>query len=126
MARPESNSRTPDMDSVAYRFSDIAIEKRADGEEVITGVVVPYNVVADLGFFKERMLPGSLRFDDVIANVMHDRSKPIARTGAGLELVNGNTELRGDHPSGQGARWRGSVRACSHSRIPGTVRRVSR
>ena len=82
------------MDSVAYRFAEVSLEKRADGEEVISGVVVPYGTVADLGFFRERMLPGSIRFDDVIANLMHVRSKPIARTGSGLELVNGPTELR--------------------------------
>lgn len=82
------------MDSIAYRFAEVALEKRADGREVIEGVLVRYGTVADLGVFRERMIPGSLRFDDVLVNVMHDRARPIARTGAGLELISGDVELR--------------------------------
>lgn len=78
----------------AYRFSDCGIEKRADGSEVIEGVLVRFGDTADLGLFRERMMPGSLAFTDVIANLMHDRARPIARTRAGLELIQSSTELR--------------------------------
>lgn len=81
--------------SVCYRFTDAGVQKRADGSEVIEGILVTYGATADIGgLFRERMLPGSLRFADAIANVLHDRTRPIARTGAGLELIDNDRELR--------------------------------
>ena len=80
---------------VEFRFSDAAVEKRASGEEVIEGVLVRYGDTADVaGMFRERLLPGALTYNDVVVNVQHDRAKPIARTGAGLELIATGTELR--------------------------------
>ena len=83
------------MESVEYRFAAASVEKRASGAEVIEGVLVRYGDTADVaGMFRERLLPGALTYNDVVVNVQHDRARPIARTGAGLELIGTATELR--------------------------------
>lgn len=67
----------------------------------ITGVLLRYGDEAAFGTFKERFLPGALEArDDVLANIMHDRAKPVARIGAGLVLAMGNdtVEARIDWP----------------------------
>lgn len=70
------------MSAVERRF----VEFRAEGD-AITGTVLRYGDVAKFGQYSERFEPGSLAWGDVIANIMHDRAKPVARTGAGLTLV---------------------------------------
>ena len=57
----------------------------------ITGTVLRYGDTAQVttlfGGFTERFEPGALIIGkDVIANLMHDRAKPVARTGAGLKV----------------------------------------
>ena len=42
----------------------------------------------------ERFVPGSLITSDVVLNVQHERSRPIARTGAGLLLKDGPESLQ--------------------------------
>ena len=57
------------------------------GDRVLEGVAVPYGAVAHIGGqFHERFEPDSIRFDDVVLNVMHDRSRPVARTPASLSF----------------------------------------
>ena len=67
----------------------------------ITGVLLRYGDTAVVESFRERLLPGSLEArDDVLANIMHQRAKPVARTGAGLVLEMGKdaVEARIDWP----------------------------
>jgi len=72
-----------------YRF----VEFRADGD-TLSGTVLRYGDTARIGGFSERFEPGSLRFaDDVIVNLMHDRNKPVARTGAGLTVSSDNERI---------------------------------
>lgn len=72
-----------------------AFEFRASETGVIEGVVIPYGQHAKVAYFEERFLPGSVRYSDVIANVMHDAGRPIARTdGGGLDLTDGRDALR--------------------------------
>lgn len=71
------------------------VELRQDSPGVISGTVLRYDDVAHIGrAFHERFAPGSVSFDDVVLNLMHDRRSPVARTGAGLELMDGGRELR--------------------------------
>lgn len=57
----------------------------------IAGVLLRYGDTASFGTFTERFAPGALEARaDVIANIMHDRTKPVARTGAGLILAMGD------------------------------------
>ena len=57
-----------------------------DGQAVITGTVMNYGSRAKYGGYTESFAPGAFDYDDVIANIQHQRTKPVARTGAGLEL----------------------------------------
>ena len=68
------------------------IEFRADGD-AITGVVVRYGDTATFGPWRERFEPRSLSYGDVIANLQHDRAKPVARIGAGLSLADSDQAL---------------------------------
>ena len=84
------------MSEVAYRFCSVALEERGSTPEspkAVTGTLVRYGDTANLLGFRERMMPGSLRFSDVIANLMHVRARPIARTGAGLVLTDSPQSL---------------------------------
>ena len=81
------------MDS--YRYVEFATEVRDDAPVGISGTVLRYGDVATIGQFSEEFRPGSIRQpNDVIANLMHDRAKPVARTGSGLELHDDGAELR--------------------------------
>lgn len=76
-------------DNIERRFAEF----RADGD-TISGPLMVYGDEARFGDWRETFVPGSLRHDDVIANLQHDRSRPVARTGAGLVLADGAAELR--------------------------------
>ena len=69
-----------------YRYCEI----RQDGR-TLEGVAIRYGDVARIGVrARERFEPrafGNLESADVILNVAHDRARPLARTGAGLFLV---------------------------------------
>ena len=73
-----------------------SFELRAEGEgSVISGIVIPYSTQSLVGSFREQFAPGSIKFSDVIANIQHQRSAPLARTGGGgLELSDGPDALR--------------------------------
>ena len=84
------------MTARAYRPGDPEfrfVEFRVAGDAV-EGTAIRYGDVATIGEFSERFEPGSISFSDVIANIMHDRSKPVARTGSGLTLSDGPDALR--------------------------------
>ena len=63
------------------------IEFRQEQDGVISGTVLRYGDTAHIGrSFHERFLPGSVHYDDVVLNLLHDRQQPVSRIGAGLEL----------------------------------------
>ena len=70
-------------------------ELRQEGPGVITGTILRYGDVANIGgFYRERFESGSVSWDDVILNLHHDRKQPVARTGAGLTIQDSGGELR--------------------------------
>lgn len=74
-----------------------AFEVRAGDTRTLGGVVVPYGQASSIGgVFNETFEAGSIRYDSVLVNRQHDRSKPLARLGHGLVLENSETELRAD------------------------------
>ena len=93
-----SKSTLPVWDEPEFRYAEF----RADGD-AMTGVVVRYGDEANLGEFREQFAPGSLRWDDVIVNLMHRRDNPVARTGAGLTLTEtgGALEARVEPPESE-------------------------
>ena len=69
-----------------YRYSEL----RAEGERQLFGVAVRYGDVAEMPFGRERFEVrafGDLAAADVILNTMHDRRRPLARSGSGLTLT---------------------------------------
>lgn len=60
---------------------------------VLKGTVVDYSDSAQFGSFTERFLPGSIRTDDPILNLQHDRGRPVARVGAGLVIEDGPARM---------------------------------
>jgi len=69
------------------------IEFRAEGD-TLSGPLIVYGDRARFGDWTETFEPGSLRHDDVIANLQHDRGKPVVRSGAGLTLTDGPQSLQ--------------------------------
>ena len=75
-----------------FRYTEL----RAEGERQLSGVAVKYGDIAVLPFGKERFEVrafGDLGAADVILNTMHDRRRPLARSGAGLTLTDGPEAL---------------------------------
>ena len=72
-----------------------AVEFRATAAGVIEGVVIPYGTASRIGgVFDEVFEAGAMRFARVVANVQHDRARPLARLGHGLTLTDSAAELR--------------------------------
>ena len=70
-------------------------EIRQDGERGLAGTAVRYGDVATLPWGSERIEVGAFApIGDVILNNAHDRGRPLARTGAGLVLIDGRDALR--------------------------------
>jgi len=80
-------------DSVERRFAEL----RQGPGRTLEGVAVRYGDTATLPWGRERFEPGAfgdVAGADVILNVQHDRTRPIARTGgAGLALVDTSERL---------------------------------
>ena len=70
------------------------VEFRADGEDLV-GTVVRYGDRASIaGEWTETFAKGSLKVAaDVIMNLQHDRSQPVARTGAGLTITDTGSSI---------------------------------
>ena len=89
--------------TLELRYSTLEY-RSGDGREgpgVLTGTVIRYGDTADLPWGKERFAPGALTFDDVILDLQHQRTVPLARTeGGGLEVseVNGSVIFRATLP----------------------------
>ena len=78
------------MGDIERRFQEF----RAEGDTV-SGPLLVYGDEARFGDWRERFEPGALHIgNDVIANLQHDRSRPVARTGAGLSLKSDDQAVR--------------------------------
>ena len=86
------------MTPVEYRFSVVEWRESATGPGRVDGIAIRYHDEAQLPGFRERFQAGAfgdVTTFDVIANVQHDRGRPLARTGGGgLALVDGPDALR--------------------------------
>ena len=76
------------------------VEVRAvPGTGILHGTLMVYNSVTSLPWGKEVFRPGAFGPDisnlDIIANLQHDRSKPVARSPyGGLTLADSDTDLK--------------------------------
>ncbi len=74
-----------------------AVFRAAAADAPITGVLVAYGVAEDMGDYRELVRPGAfgqVAERDLIVNLQHQRERPVARTGAGLEIRDTAAELR--------------------------------
>lgn len=79
---------------------------RAD-DSGVTATLIRFDDEAKIGDFTERFAAGAISpRDDLIANLQHDRMRPVARTGAGLTLAThaDRIDVRIDWPETQYAR----------------------
>ena len=73
-----------------FRFTEL----RAIGN-VITGTVVDYSDVAQIGQLQERIEAGAFTVNPGLSlTVQHDRAMPVARLGGGLVLEDGTDAMR--------------------------------
>ena len=81
-----------------YRFSGVEWRASATGPGRVDGIAVRYADEAQLPGFRERFQAGAfgdVAALDVLANVQHDRGRPLARTGGGgLTFADGPDALR--------------------------------
>lgn len=70
-------------------------ELRADiDRREVSGVVVRYGSEAHIGNLIEKFASGSMKIEpDIALNVQHDRTQPVARTGAGLEVTDDGAQV---------------------------------
>ena len=80
------------MDRIERR----AVEFRATDAGVIEGVLIPYSTPSRIGgVFNEEFSPGSVRvLPGLLANRQHDRARPLARLGHGLDITDTGAEVR--------------------------------
>ena len=64
----------------------------------MAGTIIRYGDVATLPWGTEEFKAGAFtgRMEDVIANRMHQRGQPLARTGGGLTITDSRTEMRAE------------------------------
>ena len=82
---------------VEHRFAaPVEFREGGTGPGTVSGVAVRYGDEAQLPGFRERFQAGAFGdLGDVILNVQHERSRPLARTGGGgLVLTDSPSTLR--------------------------------
>lgn len=72
------------MSDLERRFAEVRFDAETGR---LTGIAVVYGDAAQIGRGTERIEPGTFTFRDPVLNLMHDRSRPVARVGAGLTLT---------------------------------------
>ena len=81
-----------------FRYAALEFRDAPDSPGVVEGTVLSYGSEAKLPGFRERFEPaafGDLAGADVMANLQHDRGRPLARTGGGgLSFEDSATALR--------------------------------
>ena len=86
------------MLNLEYRAAPLEFRETGNGLGTVAGTVIRYGDVATLPFGTEEVAPGAfgnLESADLIANRMHNRDQPLARTGYGLSYENDQESLRG-------------------------------
>ena len=74
---------------IEHRYSELRHD--ANG---LSGVAMRYGEVAQVGGFREKFVAGAFDYADaVLLNVMHDRSRIIARNNGTLDLRDGSDAL---------------------------------
>ena len=80
------------MNDTEFRYCELRSEGR-----LLTGTAIRYGDTANIAnVFQERIMAGAfgdLGSVDILLNVQHDRTRPLARTGAGLRLLDDAREL---------------------------------
>ena len=79
-----------------HRFYEFESRESDLDKRVLTGVAVDYSDVARVKHFEERFLPGAFEghAENVVLTYMHDKNRPLTRTGAGLTLTDTPEEMR--------------------------------
>ncbi len=80
------------MEQVEYRFAaGVAVEGRT-----LSGIAMPYGGIARLGSMRERFVAGAFAgsLDDVVLDLQDDGRRPLARSGAGLTIMDDERSLR--------------------------------
>ena len=72
--------------------------RRTTALGVVTGTVIRYGDVATIFWFTEEFRAGAFtgRMDDMIANRMHQRTQPLARSGVGLKVTDTSERMTGE------------------------------
>ena len=78
------------MDDPEYRFA--AFEDK--GADVLTGIVIRYGHISNMGPFREQFRAGSIELLDPVMTLQHQRSQPVARMDAGLTMEDSADALR--------------------------------
>ena len=87
--QPKSWTRLQLQTAPEKRFAEFRVD-----DDGISGTIIRYGDRSSFGDWSEEFLPDSISFDDMIVNLQHDRSRPVARTGgAGLTITNGPESL---------------------------------
>lgn len=90
------------MDTEMRMGDAVKVETRSvDGVEqrFFTGTVMRFDDVGDVGgMFKEKFLPGSLSFEKIRFNVMHDKGKLLGGIPGNAKVVMGDKEIRCEIP----------------------------
>lgn len=76
------------MDNLEYRYCELR-----SNESEIKGTIISFGDVANRGLFTEEFIKDSVKYDDVIVNIAHDRTKPVARLGSSLEIEKRDNQL---------------------------------
>ena len=81
-----------------FRYSDLEFRQDENGLGVVTGTVIRYGDVATLPWGTEEFKAGAFtgRMEDLIANRMHSRTQPLARTGSGLSVTDDEEALQAE------------------------------
>ena len=80
-------------EAVERRAVEFRVAEGGAGLAVLEGTAIRYGDKSRIGPFTEEFRSGSLALQDVIANIMHKRDRPLARQGHGLVLTDGLNEL---------------------------------
>ena len=92
------------MSDLEYRYADFEFRQTDDGLGIVEGTIIRYGDVATFPWGTEEIKAGAfgdVEGADLIANRMHERTQPLARTGAGLTITDSAKE---------------NERVCNHSR----------
>lgn len=84
------------METTERRYADFETRVDDEGRTVVEGTIIRYGDVATLPWGTEEFKAGAFtgRMEDIVANRMHQRDQPLARTGAGLTISDDERSMR--------------------------------